>query len=222
MIKNLKDKQIWVFDVDNTLYHEDANLFVQIEKRMGLFIQQRLDCDSVSARTLQKKYFAEYGTTMSGLMKHHNVDPYDYMDFVHDIDYKVLPKNPYLANAIQALPGRKIIYTNGSKNHAFNVLEHLDIDVSIFDQFFDISDCNFIPKNKDEAYDIMIKAAKFDPKFGVMVEDLGQNLIYPKKLGMATLLVESSIKIPTEIMPIIDHITDDLAGFLGNYHPEKD
>src|SRR3546814_15901448 len=65
----------WIFDLDNTLYPPEADIFAQIDERMGRFIADLLDCDRVEARRIQKDYFHTHGTTLSGLMTHHNVAP---------------------------------------------------------------------------------------------------------------------------------------------------
>ena len=117
----------WVFDLDNTLYHPRANLFAQIDQRMTAFIMELLSLDAVAARTLQKRYFLDYGTTLRGLMHHYGIDPRVFLDYVHDIDLNVVGPDAGLARALEALPGRKLIFTNGDAPYARRVLERLGV-----------------------------------------------------------------------------------------------
>ena len=139
-MNNLKANSIqnWIFDLDNTLYPAECNLFAQIDERMGRFIAKLLDVDRVAARKVQKDYYYRYGTTLNGLMREHKLDPHIYLDYVHDIDHSVLPDLPELNSALDALPGRKFIFTNGSAAHGENVAAALGI-LDVFDGIFDIA-----------------------------------------------------------------------------------
>ena len=108
----------WVFDLDNTLYPAECDLFAEIDTRMTDFVSRLLELPPLEARKVQKHYYATYGTTLSGLMKVHKIDPADFLHHVHDIDLSPLPDLPVLRQAISALPGRKFVYTNGSRRHA--------------------------------------------------------------------------------------------------------
>ena len=120
--------ETWIFDLDNTLYEAECQLFAQIDARMTAFIQEKLSAPHEEARKLQKGYYVKYGTTMSGLMNEHNICPDEFMSYVHDIDLSPVNKNPALAIAIEALPGRRYIFTNGSAAHAEKVCTALGIE----------------------------------------------------------------------------------------------
>ncbi|MFN3672770.1 MAG: pyrimidine 5'-nucleotidase, partial [Bosea sp. (in: a-proteobacteria)] len=111
----------WVFDLDNTLYSHEAKVWPQVDERITLFLTELFGLDGMSSRALQKYYYQRYGTTLKGLMEEHNVDPDDFLDFAHQIDLSLLDPDPLLGDAIAALPGRKLILTNGSRGHAENV-----------------------------------------------------------------------------------------------------
>ena len=113
----------WIFDLDNCLYPASAGLFSLIDERMGAYIQRLLGCDSVEAKRVQKAHFHEHGTTLAGLMRHHGVDPHDFLGFVHDIDLARIAADPALVAAMDRLPGRKFVFTNASENYARRVLE---------------------------------------------------------------------------------------------------
>ena len=127
MSPDLRHVESWVFDLDNTLYSAECQLFAQIDKRMTEFIRNRFAMEHGEARRLQKAYYVEYGTTMSGLMTQHDVCPDEFLEFVHDIDVSVVKKNGSLKEALSALPGRKFIFTNGSVKHAENVAGALGV-----------------------------------------------------------------------------------------------
>lgn len=213
----------WIFDLDNTLYPAECNLFLQVDQRMGEFISRYLGIPFADARRLQKDYYRKFGTTLSGLMAVHNLDPKDFLDYVHDIDVSVVPEAPELGEAIAALPGRKYIFTNGSRGHAERVAGKLGI-LDRFDGVFDIGAAAYVPKPSPEAYDRFLKAFGAAGERAAMFEDMPHNLEAPHALGMATVLVHSSYfdhpvqreirnwKTPPEH---VHHMTEDLTGFLN-------
>lgn len=180
----------WVFDLDNTLYHPRANLFAQIDQRMTAFIMQLLSMDFAAARTLQKSYFLDYGTTLRGLMHHHAIEPRAFLDFVHDIDLGVVAADLALARALEALPGRKLIFTNADAAYAGRVLARLGIG-GHFEAIHDIVATDFIPKPEEAAYDQLLSVHGVDPRRAVFVEDMARNLAPAKARGMATVWVNN-------------------------------
>lgn len=214
----------WIFDLDNTLYRGDVEFFSQIDRKMTEFISRYLALQHTEARILQKEYLAEYGTSLSGLMAVHGMDPADFLDFVHDVDLQMLKPNVHLRSAIKALPGRKFIFTNGSRGHAKNVGEHLDL-YDLFDGVFAIEDADYVPKPKRSPYIKFCDVFDVDPARSVLFEDSVRNLEVPKHMGMSTVLVtsdadwshEPEITRPagtTTKADWVDHITDDLASWL--------
>lgn len=180
----------WIFDLDNTLYPPEADIFGQIDERMGQFIADLLDCDRVEARRIQKAYFHAHGTTLSGLMQHHEVVPHDFLDFVHDVDLSVLDADPLLVEAIADLPGRKFIFTNGDAPYAMRVLDRLGLGES-FEAIHDIHACGYAPKPSDAAYRSMVKSFGVDPRHSLFVEDMARNLKPAKALGMTTVWINN-------------------------------
>ena len=226
---NLSDIKNWVFDLDNTLYSPEEDIFSQIDKRMTEFIVSKFNVNEEEAFNIQKKYFLEYGTTLSGLMKRENIDPDEFLEFVHDINLEILKPNKELSKIIKNLPGDKFIFTNGSKKHAENVLKQLEMN-GIFDDIFDIKESNFIPKPNINAYLNFIDKTKIEPDNSIMFEDIGRNLEAAKKLGMKTVLIKRNVpmrndKFKTkdfeslwEDNDFADCITDDLVKFFNNYY----
>ena len=215
--------RIWIFDLDNTLYPAECNLFRQVDQRMGEFIADYLSVPFEEARYLQKHYYRKHGTTLSGLMAVHNLDPGPFLDYVHDIDLSPVPELPALSDAIARLPGRKLIYTNGSRRHAERVAGKLGV-LHHFEDIFDIVASNYVPKPMHAPYGEMLKAHNVDPNKAAMFEDMPHNLEAPHALGMTTVLVSSPAfehAVQKEIAgwrqppAHIHHVTEDLTSFLG-------
>jgi putative hydrolase of the HAD superfamily len=213
---------IWVFDLDNTLYPRHLNLWQQVDERIREFVAKFLDVPHEEAFRVQKDYYRRYGTTMRGLMAEHGLDPDDFLDFVHEIDHSPLTPNPVLGAAIEALPGRKLILTNGTRKHADAVMRRLAIDHH-FEDVFDIVAAELEPKPQPQTYDRFLKAHGVDPAKAAMFEDLARNLVVPHALGMTTVLVvpagtrevfRESWELEGPGEPHVDHVTDDLEGFL--------
>lgn len=204
----------WVFDLDNTLYPASCNLFSQIDWRMTGFISETLKLPPEEARALQKAMFRKYGYTLRGLMLEHGVPPTDFLDYVHDIDYAPVLACSRLKAALEALPGEKLIFTNGTVRHAERVLERLGLDG--FAGIFDIVAADYTPKPDPAPYDRFVKCHAVNPRRAAMVEDIARNLVPAAALGMTTVWVTGSpdwAKAGSE-GDHIHHATDDLAGWL--------
>ena len=212
----------WVFDLDNTLYPHHSNLFSQIDVKMTAYVSELLQLPRDEARALQKELYREFGTTLNGLMARHGIDPDDFLNKVHDIDYSWVDPNPALGDAIRTLPGRKFIFTNGDRGHAERTARQLGI-LDHFNDIFDIVAADLTPKPARETYDKFVGLHRVDAPRAVMFEDLARNLAVPKALGMTTVLIVPNNFEPTfsEIWERdadneddVDYVTDDLAGFL--------
>lgn len=212
----------WIFDLDNTLYPPSTRLFDQIDVRMGQFIQNLLGCDPVEAHRVQKLYFHDHGTTLSGLMHYHAIDPHDFLNFVHDIDMAPLVAAPRLADKLAALPGRKLVFTNGDDAYAARVLAGLGLSDS-FDGMWDIHAMNYRPKPEPSAYAGMIEAFAIRPETAVFVEDMARNLAPAKALGMQTVWLDLATEWGDRAKDdaAIDLIIDDIDQWLASLadHP---
>jgi putative hydrolase of the HAD superfamily len=212
----LEEIETWIFDLDNTLYPASCRLFDQIHTRMQSFIAKRLGLSPEAALVVQKTYFREHGTTMRGLMTVDRVDPYEFLAYVHDIDLTCVPADPVLAAALAALPGRKIVHTNGSVRHAERLLDHLDIGRS-FCAVVDIAIAGFEPKPALAGYHELLRRHKVSPQTALMVEDMAKNLVPAADLGMTTAWVRGTIDWAAEGSEgnHIHHIVDNLGRFLA-------
>lgn len=215
---------VWIFDLDNTLYPAACNLFAQVDRRMGEFIAGYLGVPYEHARHLQKTYYRQFGTTLAGMMQVHKIEPEKFLQYVHDIDLSVVPELPELASAIERLPGRKLIFTNGSHRHAERVAEKLGV-LHLFEDICDIAACGFVPKPEAEAFARMIARQAVHPDRAAMFEDMPHNLEVPHRLGMTTVLVHSDyIDHPAQLKirdwktppEHVHHMTENLTEFLSH------
>ena len=213
----------WVFDLDNTLYPRECNLFAQIDLLISDYMVTVTGLPYAEARALQKSYYRDHGTTLHGLMLHYGVDPYHFLRTVHAIDYSGVPALPLLVEAIAALPGRKFIFTNGDAPHANAVLEKVGAQ-GLFAGIFDIHGMKYSPKPLREAYDLFLAAHGIDAMRAAMFDDLEKNLLVPHEVGMVTVQVvapETFAHAQVESWELertggahVHHVTTDLAGFL--------
>ena len=220
--------EAWVFDLDNTLYPADCNLFAEIDTRMGDFIAERFGVSQEEAQRMRKTYYYEYGTTLAGLMRLHNVPPNAFLDYVHDIDLSVISPAPDLRDALDALPGRKFIFTNGSRRHAERVAEKLGV-LHLMEDICDIAACEFVAKPSPDAFKRMTDRHGVAPGEAAMFEDMPHNLEAAHALGMTTVLVHSDyqdhpaqqqMKKWRGLPEHIHHATDDLTAFLATLVPK--
>jgi putative hydrolase of the HAD superfamily len=214
-MKNLLDIKYWIFDLDNTLYSGQTKVFSEVDKKMSAFISKKMNVDLVKAREIQKKYFYEYGTTLSGLMKQDNIDPHDFLKFVHDIDISWLPKDLKLKEELIKIKEKKFIFTNGSHAHVDNITKQLGID-GLFDGAFDIVDADFIPKPHIDPYKKIIKKFDIEPTKSILIEDIAHNLEQAKNLGMKTCWLENEEAFAKKDAdkPYIDYKIKNLPSFL--------
>jgi len=218
--------RVWIFDLDNTLYPPEAQLFAQIEARMTAYMMRTLGVPQDDADRLRADYWRLHGTTLAGLMAEHAIDAPAYLADVHDIDFSVLTPAPELAHAIAALPGRRIIHTNGDAAYARRVLAARGLPESeLFEAVYGIEETGFHPKPAREAFARVLDHAGIDPRQAAFFEDDPRNLEVPHQLGMRTVLVGSGRHGPDALTtgrdhgPHVHHQTDDLAAFLRRIAP---
>ncbi len=218
----------WVFDLDNTLYPPNCGLWPAINERVTLFLMALSGLDGQSARAMQKYYYHRHGTTLRGLVEENIAQPDEFLDFVHDVDRSALAPNPALAREVSRLPGRKLIFTNGSRDHALRTVAQLGL-AGLFEDAFDIVAAGLVPKPADLAYETFFRRHDVDPLCAAMFEDLAKNLRAPKARGMTTTLVTPR---PGQAdhrdardrdgfdSDHVDFVTHDLAGFLSAINAE--
>ena len=206
----------WIFDLDNTLYSPELGLFAQIDQRMGAFIMQTVECDAIEARTIQKRYFHDHGTTLAGMMRHHGVSAEDFLSFVHDIDMADVPGDAELEAALANLPGRRHIFTNADADYAARVLEKRGLS-HLFDSIIDIRATNYLPKPENAAYDHLARLIEgFEPTRSLFVDDMSRNLRPAHAMGITTVWLDNGSESGNrDHDPAhVDHHIDDLTGWL--------
>jgi len=214
--------ETWVFDLDNTLYPHHLNLWQQVDVRIRDYIAKFFDVTHDEAFRMQKDYYRRYGTTLRGLMTEHGMKPDDFLDYVHQIDHTPIEPNPALGEALEKLPGRKLILTNGTRAHAEAVMHRLEVHTH-FEDVFDILAGELEPKPLPQTYNRFLARHGVDPRRAAIFEDLARNLEVPHALGMTTVLVipertrdvfREDWELEGHDAPHVDYVTDDLVGFL--------
>ena len=220
MTPDLAHIHAWIFDLDNTLYPAKTDLFALIDARMTAFVARRLDLPADEARTVQKTYFAEHGTTMRGLIDRHDVDAHEFLDDVHDIELDRITEDRRMVAAIARLPGRKLVFTNGDAAYATRVLDRLGLGTS-FEGVHDIHAMGLIPKPDAAAYAGLCARWSVDPATALFVDDMARNLAPAKALGMTTVWLdngsEQAVKGPVNASACpgyVDLRIEDLADWL--------
>lgn len=217
------DPDVWLIDLDNTLYPARCNLFAQVDVRIGRYIADWLKVDVDEARRVQKQYWREHGTSMRGMMSLHGVDPRHYLDYVHDIDYSPVEPNPALERSLAALPGRKIIFTAGDVPHAERVMERLGV-AHHFEAIFDIVAGDYWPKPHKQIYEKLVREHAVDPARACMADDIAVNLKPAAEMGMRTVWIRTDESVKRAEGIELDHVhhqTEDFATFLGDWLSER-
>lgn len=220
MNPDLSHIENWVFDLDNTLYPASSGLYQYMDERIRTFVARSLNLPDDEAHRVQKQYFRDHGTTLSGMMAEHGTDPYEYLEFAHQFPLEILDAAPRLAHLINALPGRKLIFTNADAPYARRVLEKLELS-DCFESIVDIHACAYNPKPHGDAYAALMRETGIDPATSFFAEDMKRNLAPAKQHGMTTLWLNHGTKaamLPDEDedQGYIDFTTDNLADWLHN------
>ncbi|WP_448659290.1 pyrimidine 5'-nucleotidase [Sphingomonas sp. CJ99] len=221
MLPALAHVDTWIFDLDNTLYPASTNLFARIDARMTDYVARLLGLPHDQAYALQKRYYFDHGTTLAGLMALHGVDPQHFLDDVHAVELDVVQPDPVLAARIAALPGRKLVFTNGDTAYAERVLDKRGLG-GVFESVCDILATGLIPKPDPRAYATLCADHRVTPETALFAEDLARNLAPAKAIGMATLWIDGgSEQPPADAVPdYIDFTTHDLSHWLAQFDGE--
>jgi len=181
--------QAILFDLDNTLYTEESGIFELIDQRMNEWLISRLQVPPEDVNQFRNHYFMKYGTTLRGLMLHHDVEPHDFLSYVHDVPVsEFLSADIELRRMLSLIEVRKIIFTNSDERHANRILSTLEIR-DLFEKIFDIEAMHFIPKPNPESYRYVLDYLQLDPSVCLLIDDMERNLSPAKQLGMQTILI---------------------------------
>ena len=211
----------WIFDLDNCLYPASTDLFALIDERMGAYIQRLLGCGLEEARRVQKAHFHQHGTTLAGLMKEHEVDPHHFLREVHDIPLDRVICDPRLATALGQLPGRRFVFTNGDAPYARRVLQAIGVH-DHFEDLHDIHASELRPKPDPHGYQLLCERFGIDPRHALLADDMVQNLVPAKALGMTTVWVDNGSERGNHgydeavVDMRVENVGDWLESILGN------
>jgi putative hydrolase of the HAD superfamily len=207
--------ETWIFDLDNTLYHVSPEMHGEVDELLGSFVSRFLGIDRVEARRIQKAYFHEFGMTLCGLIENHDLDPDEYFAHMLQADLSGIGRDPALVEAIGALDGRKVVYSNAPSAHVRQVLEQLGLTTH-FDAVHDIEAAGFMPKPARAAYDELCRRYQIDPQRAVMIDDIARNLEPAAEIGMTTVWKKTDAEwaIDAEVSGYVHHVTDDLEAWL--------
>jgi putative hydrolase of the HAD superfamily len=214
--RTLADARVWLFDLDNTLYSAECRLFDQIHVRMRDYLMDYFRCDAEEAQRIRRKYFLEHGTTLSGMIANHGIDPTGFLDYVHDIDLSPVQPNPALDAALGRLPGRKLIFTNADTGHARNVMERLGV-AHHFEAIFDIVGAAYVPKPDPAPYAQIVADFGVAAEQAVMLDDMCINLAPAHAMGMSTVWVRTHYNWAGDDEDDAEHVhhtTDDVTKWL--------
>ncbi len=211
MTADLRHVDTWLFDLDNTLYPLESGLAGHVSERITGYVERLTGLPRDEARALQKRYLAEHGLTLRGLMLHHDVDPDEYHALFADLSLEMLARDPALVAALARLPGRRLVFTNADAKHAGRLMAHLGLD-DLFEAVFHIEAAGFIPKPDDLAFQRLLAAHALTPATTAFFEDSAINLAPAARLGMTTVLVGSAA--PANADPFVHYRASDLAAFL--------
>ena len=207
--------EVWVFDLDNTLYPAHYDLFRQVDRRIGAFVERALGIGPDEASAVRRDFINSYGSTLRGMMEWHDADADAFLGYVHDIDVESVPPSTALNEALGRLHGRKLVFTSATAAYASRVMNRLGVNHH-FEDVFDIRAARLLPKLHPGTYQRFIERHRVEPTVAVMVEDIARNLAPAAALGMTTVWIPSDLPYSREGAELghIHHVVDDLVGWL--------
>ena len=219
-MQNLANIDCWIFDLDNTLYPASTDLFAQVCEKMTSYIANTLNVDKAKADKMRYEYWQKYGTSLAGLMKNFKIDPDHFLEVVHDIDFSVLNKDSKLVDTLNELPGRKIVYTNGTVPYAREVLKYRGL-ADAFDEIYGVENANYIPKPCPEAYKMIFAKSNIIYNRSAMFEDESRNLKVPFDLGLKTILICDRPTNENHVDYSVENLPDFLRQIISTSFIEK-
>lgn len=206
----MQSQRVWLFDLDNTLHDATPHIFPAISRAMGEYVAQQIGLDEQAARELRDHYWRRYGATLTGLVRHHGVDPHHFLAETHDF-IDALPRmvvhEPALRHVLKRLPGRKIVFSNAPRRYVEAVLELIGIR-PLIDGVWTIERLRFTPKPHTAAFRRLLHEERLDPRRCILVEDTAANLAAAKRLGMKTVLVSRATRVPAHVDVRIKSVLD--------------
>jgi putative hydrolase of the HAD superfamily len=206
----VSNQRVWLFDLDNTLHDANPHIFPAMSRAMLHYVAEKVGVGETAARALRDEYWQRYGATLTGLVRHHGVDPHDFLarthDFLDDLPRMVVHQAA-LRHALKKLPGRKILFSNAPHQYVEAILAHIGIR-RLFDSVWTIERLRFTPKPHPGAFRQLLRTERLDPRLCIFVEDSPANLRAAKQLGMKTVLVSPTVQAPAYVDTLIKSVLE--------------
>lgn len=203
-------RKVWLFDLDNTLHDANPYIFPAMSRAMLGYVAEKVGVGETAAKALRDEYWHRYGATLTGLVRHHGVDPHDFLarthDFLDELPHMVVHQ-PALRHTLKKLPGRKILFSNAPRRYVEAVLAHIGIRRQ-FDSLWTIERLGFVPKPHRAAFRLLLRTERLDPHQCIFVEDSPANLRTAKQLGMKTVLVSPTVQAPAYVDTLIKSVLE--------------
>lgn len=202
-----------LLDVDDTLYPKGTGPFREVSARIETFVMLRLALTRPATKALRADYIKRYGSTLSGLMHEHDIDPDEFLKDVHDVPVEsMLSRDKRLENTIISLPFPRIAFSNGSRAYIRRVLETLGVN-TLFSGVFAIEDMEYIPKPMPHAYGKLIEFYKHPADRFIMVDDRRENIVTALSLGMHGIVIDQDMSDDLPVIPDIYALPQALAHY---------
>ena len=188
-------ERTWLFDLDNTLHNASPHIFPHINRSMREYIERHLRVDAAEATRIRQTYWDRYGATLTGLIRHHNIDPRHFLWETHQFDnlHQMVVFERGLKAMLQRLPGRKIIFSNAPRHYTDAILRLTGIGQQ-FDAIYSVEQLRFKPKPAINGFLRILQREQLEAGNCIMVEDSLINLVTAKKLGMKTVWVSAGLR----------------------------
>ena len=190
-------RRVWIFDLDNTLHDARPHIFPSMHVQINDYIKRKFSVDEEGANEIRAGFWAKYGTTLSGLMRHYGTDPREFLNATHQFPElgDMLVHENALRHALMRLGGRKLVFSNAPRHYVEQVLGAMGVR-RYFDAVYSIESTRYRPKPSSAGFHVLMRAHKLDPHRCVFVDDMLENLRAAKRLGIATVWVSHGVTKP--------------------------
>ncbi|MBC3932104.1 pyrimidine 5'-nucleotidase [Undibacterium curvum] len=208
-------RRIWLFDLDNTLHNASHAIFPQINRNMNACIARVLGAagqpdDEASVNALRQLYYQRYGVTMLGMVRHYGVRAEEFLQQAHQFDDlpAMIRAERGLARRLRALPGHKILLTNGPQQYARQVLQHLKLHKH-FSHHIAVESMRvhgkLQPKPSRPFLRRLLARHRWSARDCILVEDSVDNLRAAKREGLKTVLLHGYVPRQQQQRPPAKH-----------------
>ncbi len=187
-----------VFDLDETLYLPETGLLRAIDKRIELFLQEKLGLEMPAVTVLRREYYQKYGTTLRGVRERYGIDPDEYFHYAYLTGVEeFLTPDPLLRRMLEEIPLSKVIFSNSPMEHIARVLKVLGVD-HCFQRVFDIRFSGYLGKPNPFSYRLLLEALAAGAENCLFFDDNPVKLETAKNMGFWTVLVNKEKKGPAD------------------------